>query len=269
MHANIWAVNFHELCFSVAKNSDVVDIPKLTEDQDSEVYFNQLLPEALELAALEKDLHFDVIIVDEGQDFRPAWFRALESLLKDSEDSIYYIFYDDNQRIYNQATIPYKWPSYRLSKNMRNTVQIFSLVQRYYFEPTRIFPSGVTGPDPLFVDLDQFSDELEALESTIQWLVKENNIKLSKIAILTPRSKGKSIWSQKKLPQKKYKLVWNVETFGNQVTCATIYGFKGLEKPVIILTELDGLYPQKAEELLYVGISRARDFLIVLGELPV
>lgn len=55
--------------------------------------------------------------------------------------------------------------------------------------------------------------------------------------------------------------------FGNQVACCSIYSFKGLEKNVVILTELDYLYHEIMDELLYVGISRARNYLVILGKL--
>ncbi len=48
----------------------------------------------------------------------------------------------------------------------------------------------------------------------------------------------------------------------------TIHSFKGLESPVVILTELDKLYANIHNQLIYIGLSRARHHAIVIGELP-
>lgn len=269
MHANILPAHFHGLCYQVTSNSKVAQLPRSFSDAgiDKNTYYKKLMPEALELAALEKEMSFDAIIVDEGQDFESTWFSALHNLLKDQENGAFYIFYDDNQRIYTQENIPFSWFKYRLSKNMRNTDQIFSYVQKYYHQPDIIKSSGLSGPDPWFVDLRDYENEFDAVQDVLNRLTQQK-IRASDIAILTPRSKETSTWQQKQSTGTKFKIVWNLETFGNQVACCSIYSFKGLEKNVVILTELDHLYHEIMDELLYVGISRARNYLIILGRLP-
>ncbi len=42
-------------------------------------------------------------------------------------------------------------------------------------------------------------------------------------------------------------------------------GFKGLERPVIVLA-VDGFHEGVAREVMYTGLSRARDELIVCGD---
>ena len=48
------------------------------------------------------------------------------------------------------------------------------------------------------------------------------------------------------------------------ILCDTIRRFKGLERPVVILVELKADDPRLAR-LLYVGASRARQHLVVIG----
>ena len=48
------------------------------------------------------------------------------------------------------------------------------------------------------------------------------------------------------------------------VLCDSIRRFKGLERPVIVLVELQADDPQ-AGRLLYVGASRARQHLVVIA----
>src|SRR6476469_9643761 len=44
---------------------------------------------------------YDVLIVDEGQDFEPEWLQSLLYQLKD--DGRLYLLEDDNQRLYDRA----------------------------------------------------------------------------------------------------------------------------------------------------------------------
>jgi len=266
---NMYIADFHTLCHDAARAASEVDLPawRETDGIDRDIYFGKMMPEALELAAVELDLKFDAIIVDEGQDFEPSWLEVLRQLLRDPSHDVFYIFYDDNQKIYDRGRIPFKWPCYRLTRNMRNTNPIFELITRYYHRPTEIRPSGIPGPSPVFVPLEDFSDEYEAVESVLEQLSAQK-IPLSQIAILTPRSRENSIWGQKCNRQGRFAPTWKLETVSNQVTCCTIHSFKGLEREAIILTELDQLPSHKAEELLYVGISRAKTHLVVIGNLP-
>jgi ATP-dependent exoDNAse (exonuclease V) alpha subunit len=43
-------------------------------------------------------------------------------------------------------------------------------------------------------------------------------------------------------------------------------GFKGLERPVVVLA-VDGFREGVARDVLYTGLSRARDQLVVVGDL--
>ena len=43
-------------------------------------------------------------------------------------------------------------------------------------------------------------------------------------------------------------------------------GFKGLERPVVVLA-VDGFHEGVARDVMYAGLSRARDQLVVCGDL--
>jgi superfamily I DNA/RNA helicase len=51
----------------------------------------------------------------------------------------------------------------------------------------------------------------------------------------------------------------------NDVLLETVNRFKGLESQIIFLWGLDGLDLRANEELLYVGLSRAKSLLIIYG----
>lgn len=51
----------------------------------------------------------------------------------------------------------------------------------------------------------------------------------------------------------------------NTVLIDTIQRFKGLESPVVILWGLDTIDLARSEELLYVGMSRAKSMLFLVA----
>jgi hypothetical protein len=150
---------------------------------------------------------------------------------------------------------------------MRNTDPIFELLVQYYHQPQVMLRSGITGPRPTFVSAKNYVDEYDALQHILAHLI-EQKISLDQIAILTPQDKPRSLWSQGSHHSRKFVPNWGLKPLGNQIACSSIRTFKGLERPVIILTELDHLPAWQVQEMMYVAISRAKNQLIVLGDLP-
>jgi superfamily I DNA and RNA helicase len=52
----------------------------------------------------------------------------------------------------------------------------------------------------------------------------------------------------------------------NTILIDTIQRFKGLESPIVIIWGLDTLDLSKYQEVLYVGMSRAKSFLAIVGK---
>jgi len=98
-------------------------------------------------------------------------------------------------------------------------------------------------------------------------------VKPSDIVVLTPRSPRSSWLTGVKVG------AWTlVSEFGPEgaplpqptsaweIRLSTIHRFKGLESPVVILAEIDSRVPPEVlPELLYVGATRARTHLVVIG----
>jgi hypothetical protein len=266
---NLRVTHFHGLCRQAADAASEVELPEWSPQLgvSRQAYYKTTMPEALELAAIELGLTFDAIIVDEGQDFQQTWLEALHGLLADADQGIFYLFYDDNQRVYKKGNVPFQWPSYRLTRNMRNTNPIFDVLMDYYDLNQKVFPSGVSGPEPLTVPLGAHADEYEAVQEVLERLSAEG-IPPSQVAILTPRDRRESFWGQLGRRSGKFTPVWQLKPTGTQVTCSSIRTFKGLERPVIILTELGRMEDWQVEQLMYVAISRAKTYLVVIGDLP-
>jgi hypothetical protein len=78
---------------------------------------------------------FDAVIIDEGQDFHEDWWDVIRASMSDPDNGILYFFYDDRQ-ILSSTTIPgWLMPQMRfdLSKNCRNTGEIYKIVQQLSF----------------------------------------------------------------------------------------------------------------------------------------
>lgn len=236
--------------------------------------FFELAPELL-MQATEylhehnTDLLYDAVIVDEAQDFDDEMWVPIPELLKDPQNGILYVFFDDNQRLYTQmSNVPIDTPPFPLTRNCRNTQRIHATLMPYAMSDTQ---TTCNGPDGRDVEIIPFEDETELnklLQRSLHRLVVDNNISCSDIVILTPQSQQRSIWnSGDTLGQ--FVLTWDMDNEAkNAIKVSSIYAYKGLESAVVILTELDKLHDNVGRQLVYVGLSRARNHAIILGSLP-
>jgi superfamily I DNA/RNA helicase len=238
--------------------------PENPSPEELDDYYNNYLPSALLEAVSELDIHYDAIVVDEGQDFHDNWWAVLEMLLHHPRESIFYIFYDDNQRIYSrQSKYPITGPPYLLTKNCRNTQQIHEQVLKFYSGSHAL---SARGPRGRRVEIAKYQDDSELyqiISRVLSKLVNEEKVPASETVILTP-SKRSSLWKHSSASGIKFSDSWPPAE--GQVYLSTIHTFKGLEVSVVIVAEIDAWSPDKGpiEPILYVACSRARNHLVVL-----
>jgi len=180
-----------------------------------------------------------------------------------------YVFYDDNQNIYaREGGFPIPGQPYPLTFNCRNTQHIHAQVVKHYKGALK---PQARGPEGRPVEIIPYEDEgvlRVALQNLLRRLVREAKIPTDEITILTPVAKGRSgLWGPAAPGSIALTETW--PTAANQVYCTTIHGFKGLERSVIILAEIDRAANRPdLEMLLYIGASRARNQLFVLAPEP-
>ncbi len=260
--SNLDIVHFHELCYELAQQADVLPLK-----EDDQRFFEQQLPEALMEASDALDIRYDAIVVDEGQDFQDGWWLPLQMLLRDPDDGILYIFFDDNQRIYvPHGEFPIRGSPYLLTVNCRNTQNIHDVVVQFYAagtRPTALGPRGRQVEEVVYSDTQHL---WPALGGILRRLIEEERVPTDEIAVLTPLVRIKSALLDSSLsggPQ----LTDTLPVQPGQVYCTTIHSFKGLERAVILLAGIGQRLTQEDHDLnslLYVGCSRARHHLIVL-----
>ncbi|MBI5439908.1 MAG: NERD domain-containing protein, partial [Deltaproteobacteria bacterium] len=117
--ANLTVRCFGDLCRAFAEAVGLSPPPP----QASEDLLARALVEALDRRPEER---FDAVVVDEGQDFTEERWDLLRLALKDDDQGILYVFYDDNQRLRPECSrFLAGLPAVTLTKNLRNTRAIY------------------------------------------------------------------------------------------------------------------------------------------------
>jgi hypothetical protein len=244
---------FYGLCRDVAEAAglEIADEP---EPGAEGKYYSGLAAAFADHADLMAG-RFDALIVDEGQDVSADWWLPLQILLVDPDRSPLYVFFDDNQKLFPVPTgLPFLNEPFLLTENCRNTKRINERVMRYYSGGTMT----AIGPEGLPVDRHTYETERELLaqldEAVASW-VGEAEVSPEDVALLTARGAHRSA-------------LWKIDTLGgirltddpwerNRILRCSVFRFKGLERMVVGLCELDGA----REQALYVGLSRPSVFL--------
>lgn len=209
---------------------------------------------------LEPGHRFDSIVVDEAQDFADSWWEPLLISLKDPDEGGLYVFTDEGQRVFNRyGSPPVPLVPLILDHNLRNTRQIASAFQPLVDHPMRFL--GGEGPAVEFVAcsreeaLDIGDDQIEAL--------LEEGWRPEDLALLTTGSRHPEQTERQKEGHKAY---WDTFWDTDQVFYGHVLGFKGLERRAVVLVVNDSSQFEGSRERLYVGLSRARDRLVVCGD---
>lgn len=256
--ANLTIVNFHRLADELVQRAGFTTGPYNT------AYFEKILPERLVEAVDKLGTQFDAIVVDEGQDFNDNWWLPLQCLLHDPDQGILYVFFDDNQNIYQGTKeIPLAAAPFPLTHNCRNTQSIHQQVSQFY--RSDVMPTAM-GPQGRPVEQHSYTNPAvlkRLLRQTLHRLIIDENVPAWDIVVLTPKSREHSqVWGFGALGN--FRLVDTPTDASGEVYCTTIHKFKGLESPVVILAEIDNHQIWNLPALLYVGCSRARNHLTLL-----
>lgn len=219
---------------------------------------------------------YDVIIVDEAQDFHENWWPCVELLLKDPDDGGLYIFRDPRQSgLYGHGN---KFPAHGmypvpLSVNCRNTKKInhyCSNIIDHKIESHDRMPEG--NQAEIGIAIQDNSHRAIAVREAVQKLLNaENGFSPSQIAILSPFNKENQLSTLSRLSS-----ISNIPVEGNEdaiskwkdggcIWGSTTKSFKGLEADCVIITDIF-----ESEEVswftdseLYVATSRAKIQLLL------
>ncbi|MEN8114793.1 MAG: NERD domain-containing protein [Actinomycetota bacterium] len=249
----VTAQSFHAFARRLFNEADIEIATRVSEE-----WFNENVPDLLMTAIERTGIQFDAIVIDEGQDFLPRWFMALQMMLEDPDEGPFYVFADPNQAIYVDGwESPIDGEPFPLDVNCRNTLPIAKKVAAVFDdEPASL---GVEGLAPQFIVAETDEQKFEALDIAVRRLIEDEGVRPDQITVLgshrapVDAGKGETVGGVK------------VGSLGSDgLVAETIYRFKGLENDVIFVF-LDGAETSQQKALAYIGMSRAKALLIVIG----
>jgi hypothetical protein len=209
---------------------------------------------------LEPGQRFDSIVVDEAQDFADAWWDPLLAALKDEETGGLYVFTDEGQRVFSRhGSPPVPLVPLLLDHNLRNTRQIANAFQPLVGHPMRFL--GGEGPAVKFVACSQ-DDAMNVGDDEVELLLEEG-WRPEDVALLTTGTRHPE---QKERQAAGNAAYWDSFWDADQVFYGHVLGFKGLERRAVVLVVNEKSALERSRERLYVGLSRARDELVVCGD---
>lgn len=269
---NLLPMSFHQLCdwrVALVKNRTGRDLlAEAKRAYPNESLYDVQMPFALALSAEElPEDNFDAIIVDEGQDFRDEYWLSIELLLAQNKESYFYVFYDPNQSIYERATsFPISDPPFILSMNCRNTRFIHEAANRFY-SGAEMLPPPIQGEPAEWIVADTVELQAKELHRHLSGLMKEQKIAAHEITVLVagePKNRFYQQLERLTLPAG-VKWSWEEHRISNTVLVDTVRRFKGLESMIIFLWGIDSIPLETSREILYIGLSRAKARLFIVG----
>lgn len=271
--------SFFSLCRSTILQAGMPFNPP-SDPEEEKKFWSATAPTLFDEAISKLGLQltkYDVIIVDEGQDFHPDWWVPLLLMLKDPDGGRLCIFSDsDQQGVYGVGeSFPSGLTHHELLDNCRNSKKIASYCGKIIEKSIECSPLLPEGYSPKVENaIDDVKIRAKAVKSSYSKLI-EQGFDSKRIAILSPLKIGNLNCSLTYLPNmfslplkggKDALADWKA---GRCIWASTIKTFKGLEADCIIVTDVTledyvGVSPSE----LYVGTTRARHQLIILPIKP-
>lgn len=293
---NVDAIHFHGLCKEAARLRETsFNVPN--GNIEEERFWQETAPEILLDAINDGQIaKYDVVVVDEGQDFNYFWWTCVTDLVDGYESGagMLHIFYDFNQTLYQDrgGSISHffenKDPAcLSLDKNCRNTKYIVKYCSSAIEREIKSFTLSPAGYSPVILDhIDNAGHRRNTLKKQVNELLSEG-IAPSKIAILSPYSSSNANCSYAGLENiNSVPLTSNAEEENSNDTqlqramnrlsewyenkriwASTVKSFKGLEADCVILTDVPDYNPNSSFfgiDDLYVALTRAKHRLIIL-----
>jgi hypothetical protein len=235
---------------------------RIADGRGADYWEDELPADMLDLARhLDDAGRFDALVVDEAQDFLPSWWEPLLAALRDPAAARIAVFTDEQQRIFDReggadlGLVPLD-----LTENLRNTRQIGAVFVPLAAPAPKLL--GGEGPPVRFVAT---TDEtaMDAADDAALGLLDAGWAPRDVAILSTHHRHHEQVSRVEHFGRDGY---WDSFWDDGDMFWSTVAGFKGLERPAVVLA-VDGFRdPATARETLYVGLSRARDLLVVVAD---
>lgn len=253
---------------------------------DQSRIFAEVFPFYGQLAAEETEPQFDMLMIDEAQDLiQPGNLDVLGALLKGGLAGGTWCMFGDftRQAIYGAAqrlerlslleTRCQYFSRAKLVTNCRNTRRIgeeTALLSGFASPPYRL---GQVDGLPVDYRYWKTAEQQSAILIDLIRCLLQEGIRPEDLVILSPYTFADSIAGRLAFSDDRHGAVVVRElrdtaaASGGQTVLgfATIGAFKGMESPTIILCDIEHVETEGPQALLYVGMSRARSYLALIG----
>ena len=204
---------------------------------------------------------YDALVVDEAQDFADAWWPPLLASLN---EQLVFVAGDERQTVFTgrSGSPALDMTVLTLEENVRNTAQIAGTFAPLSHERMRYLGGDGAPVELVASSQDRACDDAD---SVVEGLLDEG-YGPGDIAVLTTLHRHEN---HKRVEEQVGKDgFWDGFWMDDEVFYGTVVGFKGLERPVVVLA-VDGFRADVARDVMYTGLSRARDRLVVVGDLEI
>jgi hypothetical protein len=289
--------NIHKWC------SDLLwqhHIPKPSPNEfKNDAYWDEIIRRVLEAVQSGRIRagQFGAVMIDEGHDFKPAWYQLVVQMVDPDTDSLL-VLYDDAQSIYEKQqrqTFSFKSVGVKaqgrtkiLHINYRNTEEILGIAYEFAKElltptegkdddaPVLVQPetAGRHGPPPQLIKLPSFRHEVDYLAQQVQ-AFQNQGTPWKDIGIIY-RTKFMAEEVSSHFEREGIPVEWinrdsnsrNYDASQDSIKLVTMHSSKGLEFPIVCIPGL-GFMPSRYGEptdearLLYVAMTRAMNQLVL------
>ncbi len=261
--------NFHQLC------RDVFEAKGQVADFAQSNMLSSIVDHYLEVAE-QQEPKWDLLIIDESQDFEHAWVESLLPLLKD--DGYLYVMGDPAQQLYERES--FEMPNavrVQCMDNFRSPRRIVELINQLGLTPEPIVARSVfVGELPYFNTFASGQvNSLTALNARLQALWDEG-FTPEQVVVVTWGGLGSSMaLKQERLGgELTQRFKGQYDSLGNPIwtpgnlRVESVYRFKGQSAPAVVLCEVDfDRLTDKDKRKLVVGLTRGQMKVdIVLSE---
>ncbi|GLB62940.1 nuclease [Dietzia sp. NCCP-2495] len=209
---------------------------------------------------LPEGKRFDAVIVDEAQDFADTWWNPVIRALRDRENGRLMIVGDAGQSVFQRTgRPPVDLVPLVLDHNLRNTRQIATAFLPLVGQ--RMELRGGTGPAVRYVAVGEGEDPVTIGDDEAVRLLDEG-WEPRDVALLVTGSRHPM---QVELQAEGNDSYWETFWDGEDIFYGHVLGFKGLERPAVVLVCNHRDDIDRLRERIYVGLSRATDVLVVVG----
>ena len=261
--------HFHSLASHIARQAGM-PFASPNSPNLGQTFWREEVPSIIEQASLilvdDPGFQYDAIVLDEGQDFHPAWWDCLNyCLLKNENKGIFYAFSDPDQSLWEWATakpdISFTTPI-ALGKNCRNTRAIARSSSKMANLQTDVMERSPIGLKPQISRAPNVNaGKGILLQSVIELMGKHHVLPEDLVLLGSSNYENGSLATLKQIdniPLTDSAVRWRQ---GGEILVTTSRSFKGLEADAVIVYDIGEIGGGFNLTDLYVACTRARAYL--------